>query len=294
MPHKDSTKLSHKERVYTIIDYIDKHIEDPSCRLDLDAISCIACLSHYHISRIFKGYTGESIHQYVKRLRLENAAKKLLYSQQSIQHIAESSAYNNFSAFTKAFKQHFGYPPSDFREKKNTLDSCIMHSSHAEKIIKGRNIIDIQIKTLMDQKVFFILKIGPYEDAASRAWSSLTQYAYSNQLMTSKTKNIGITYDMPEFTHEEKIRYCACITVDHHHKAKGEVGAKLIRGGCFATFIHQGPYEELCHTYDYIYKDWYIKNGATLRNQPSFSVYLTDPKTVDPDDLLTEIYVPIE
>ncbi|MCF6258351.1 MAG: AraC family transcriptional regulator [Gammaproteobacteria bacterium] len=121
MPHKNSTKLSHKERVNTIIEYIDAHIENPVSRLDLDTLASVACLSHYHISRIFKSHTGEGIHQYVKRRRLENSAKQLLYSKKPIQRIAESSSYNNFPAFTKAFKQYFGCSPSHFREKKNTV-----------------------------------------------------------------------------------------------------------------------------------------------------------------------------
>lgn len=294
MPSKYSTELSHKERVNTIINYIDAHIENPSYRLDLDTLASVACLSYYHISRIFKSYTGEGIHQYVKRLRLENAAKQLLYSQKSIQSIAESSSYNNFPAFTKAFKQHFGYPPSDFREKRNIPGFNKIRSAHAKKSTNGKNIVDMQTKTIADQKVMFTLKIGPYEDAANRAWSSLMQYGYSSQLITDKTMKIGITYDMPEFTHEERIRYCACITADHNYKAEGDIGIKLIQGGRFATFIHQGPYAELCYTYDYIYKNWYSKNRVILGNQPSFSIYLTDPGVVEPENLLTEIYVPIE
>lgn len=294
VPHKNSTKLSHKERVNTIIEYIDVHIENPAYRLDLDTLASVACLSHYHISRIFKSHTGEGIHQYVKRLRLENAAKQLLYSKKTIQHIAELSSYNNFPAFTKAFKQHFGCPPSDFRERKNIVDFHDIYPVHTERPVKGKNIIDMQTKNLPDQKVVFMLKIGPYEDAANRAWAGLMQYAYSQQLITRETTNIGITYDMPEFTHEEKIRYCACITIDHNHKAQGDIGTKLIPGGRFATFIHQGPYAELCYTYDYIYNDWYSKNNVTLSNHPSFSIYLTDPTKVDPENLLTEVYVPIE
>jgi len=121
MPHKNSTKLSHKERVNMIIEHIDAHIENPLSRLDLDTLASVAYLSHYHVSRIFKSQTGEGIHQYVKRLRLENAAKQLLYSKKPIRRIAESSSYNNFPAFTKAFKQYFGCSPSNFRGKKNSF-----------------------------------------------------------------------------------------------------------------------------------------------------------------------------
>jgi len=296
MPHKNSTKLSHRERVNTIIDYIDDHVENPSYRLDLDTLASVACLSHYHISRIFKSYTGEGVHQYVKRLRLENAAKQLVYSQKSIQCIAKSSSYSNYPAFTKAFKQHFGCPPSDFREKKYTFKSHHICSVDAEEkeSERGKNIIDMKIKTIGEQKVIFSRRTGSYEDAANQAWSSLMKYACSNHLVTNKTIKIGIVRDVPEFTHEEKIRYCACIVINRSHKTTGNIGLKLIQGGRFATFIHQGPYKDLYHTYDYIYKDWYLKNTITLGNQPCFSVYLTSPKTTDPENLLTEIYVPVE
>jgi len=152
MPHKNSTKLSHKERVNTIIDYIDRHIENPSYRLNIDTLASVACFSHYHISRIFKSYTGEGIHQYVKRLRLENSAKQLLYSQKSIRCIAKSSSYNSYPAFAKAFKQHFGCSPSDFREKKDILNRHTIYSLHAEESMKNENIIDVQIKTITDPK----------------------------------------------------------------------------------------------------------------------------------------------
>jgi len=133
VPHKNSTKLSHKKRVTTIIEYIDAHIENPSSRLDLNTLASVSCLSGYHISRIFKSHTGEGLHQYVKRLRLENAAKQLLYSKKTIQRIAESSSYNNFPAFTKAFKQYFGCSPRDFRRKKNTVNYCEMNFMNTDK-----------------------------------------------------------------------------------------------------------------------------------------------------------------
>lgn len=294
MPHKKSTKLSHTERVNTIINYIDRHIENPSYRLDIETLAGVACLSHYHISRIFKSYTGEGIHQYVKRLRLENSAKQLLYSEKSIQCIAESSSYNNYPAFTKAFKQHFGCPPRNFRENKNIRNNRSIYSTRDEKSLRGKNIIDMQVKTTADQKVLFTSRTGAYENAANEAWSSLMQYAWSNQLITDQTKNIGVTYDISEFTDEERIRYCACITINHSHEGKGDISEKLIQGGRFATFIHQGAYKELCHTYDYIYKEWYTKNNIIISDCPGFSIYLTDAKEVASENLLTEIYVPIE
>lgn len=122
MPNR-SIKLTDDERVNLIIAYIDRHLQNPTCcHINLDSLSNAACLSHFHLSRIFKSYMGESIHQYIKRLRLENAAKRLHYSKDSIQGIAESCTYKNLPAFTKAFKQRFGYSPREFREKKITLD----------------------------------------------------------------------------------------------------------------------------------------------------------------------------
>ncbi len=124
MSHKDSTKLLHMKRIKAVTDYIGRHINDPfCCNLNLEALAKSVHTSHYHLSRIFRQYMNETIHQYIKRRRLESAALQLSNNDNSIQHIARLCTYNSLPAFTKAFKQFHGCCPREYREKQ-TPPAC--------------------------------------------------------------------------------------------------------------------------------------------------------------------------
>ena len=99
-------------RIKLVLIYILHNFKD---NLQLDQLAGIACMSPYHFHRLFKNYTGESVYAYIKKLRLEYAALCLLKSGEPASNIALSSGYSNLSAFSKAFRQHYGVSPQDFR-----------------------------------------------------------------------------------------------------------------------------------------------------------------------------------
>ena len=57
--------------IQEVVDYIDSHLED---RLDSESISRQAGYSRYHLSRMFTSITGLSLHTYIQRRRLTEAA----------------------------------------------------------------------------------------------------------------------------------------------------------------------------------------------------------------------------
>ena len=73
--------------------------------------------SKFHLSRCFQRKKGVTIHQYVKAKRLENAAKQLISSEQSIVDIAIEAQYSSQPAFTAAFRQYYHCTPQIFRER---------------------------------------------------------------------------------------------------------------------------------------------------------------------------------
>lgn len=159
----------------------------------------------------------------------------------------------------------------------------------------------IEIREIDDLKVISVVKTGKYSDSASEAWSSLCKFAYSNtvgkkdKMITPESKFIGIGYDDPKTTPEEKLRYGACITIDKHVENQGEVVVSLISGGKYAVFLHKGSYDYLKDTYNKIFQEWLPNSGHKLRNIPTFEQYLNrDPRRTKPENLKTEIYIPIE
>ena len=62
-------------------------------------------------------------------------------------------------------------------------------------------------------------------------------------------------------------------------------------GGTMAKIVHKGPYEACESAYTALFK-WIADNGYMV-SDPTREVYLNDPHTVKPEDILTEIYAPV-
>ncbi len=120
MAVKKDTTIDHKERLNRVLIYIQENINSP---MSLETLSGVAFFSPFHFHRIFKAFVGETVNDYIRRIRLEHAALKLSYSYETITSIALASGYETPSAFTKAFRQHFGKIPliSEIQEKSASL-----------------------------------------------------------------------------------------------------------------------------------------------------------------------------
>ena len=84
--------------------------------LDRETLADVAGFSVPHFHRIFTAHTGESAISYVRRVRLERAARKLRMGAVDITEVALAAGYDSHAAFSKAFRQQFGLSPSEFRQ----------------------------------------------------------------------------------------------------------------------------------------------------------------------------------
>jgi AraC family transcriptional regulator len=99
------------------LEEVDQYIRDNISRsLNREVLASVAGFSVPHFHRIFTAQKGENIAAYVRRIRLERAGWKLRMGAVDITEVALAAGYDSHAAFSKAFKQQFGYSPSDFRE----------------------------------------------------------------------------------------------------------------------------------------------------------------------------------
>jgi len=279
---KKTTKNDYLQSIYKVIHYIEENYNDD---LTLDELSKVASFSKYHFHRIFKSIIGENLSEYIKRVRLSSTTLKFK-SDKKITQIALDSGYETNASFSKAFKNHFGITPKEFSQnvKKN----------------KGLKMQEPKIVELEPVEVLYVRKEGKYDTSAGEAWEVLMKFAYTNKikfkknLMGKSAMMFGIGHDNPNIIDEEKQRYDACISWDDKTvKPQGEISAKTIDGGNYAMFLHKGTYENLKSTYDMI-GDWIVQGGITLEDKPIFEKYLNrDPRRTKPENLKTQIYVPI-
>lgn len=291
MPNKEQTINDHRERLIRVLVHIQERADGP---LSLERLAGVARFSPFHFHRVFAAYVGETLHEYLRRIRLDKAAFRLHYSDDPVTDIALSAGYETPTAFTKAFKRRFGKNPTEYKRIRREKLPAVVDIPAMKA--PGRKVMNMKpaIRTMTGQKVLFVRKTGQYARAAGEAWATLMKFAYSHGLMNRETKAIGISHDSPEITPEEQIRYDACITFRGPVKPEGEVGVQTIAGGRYAVFLHRGPYSAFHETYAHIMTRWYPESGETFRDLPCFELYMNrDPRRTKPENLKTEIYVPI-
>jgi AraC family transcriptional regulator len=57
---------------------------------------------------------------------------------------------------------------------------------------------------------------------------------------------------------------------------------------------HEGSYDDFSTTYGHLCAEWLPANGYQCRNAPALEVYHNDPQNTRPEDLRTDICVPVE
>ena len=280
---KTTTRDDYIQSVFKVVLYIEEHYNEA---LTLDMLSREASFSKFHFHRVFKSVTGESLGDYIRRVRLSTATLKFL-TNQKITQIAMDSGYETNASFSKAFKQHYGMTPKEF--------------SRSAKMIKGAKMPKPKFVELEAVDVLYVRKKGDYMRSCAEAWEVLMGFAYTQKikekknLMGKEAMMLGVSHDDPSITAMDELRCDACISWDDKSvKPQGEVLSKTIEGGKYAMFLHKGSYDGLKNAYEEV-ADWIVQSGEELRECPIFEKYLNrDPRRTKPENLRTEIYVPIK
>ena len=98
-------------RIAGIQAYIDAHIEE---ELTIDQIAEASFLSKFHMMRLFRACTGQSVHQYICQRRLM-LARELIRQGTGATEAAFRCGFGSYSAFTRAYAACFGTTPTGRR-----------------------------------------------------------------------------------------------------------------------------------------------------------------------------------
>ena len=82
-----------------------------------------------------------------------------------------------------------------------------------------------------------------------------------------------------------------CVPVAGPVSGDGEVYSRELEGGTMATTVHHGPYSQIGPAYHTL-TGWISEHGHEIAGPPR-EIYLNDPQTVLPEELLTLVEFPI-
>ena len=96
-----------------VIRYITENYEKP---LTIKSLANRIYVSPEHFCRTFKKYTGISVWDFIKKVRIDKAQTLLLNTNLSICKVAEAVGYYDEKHFSKLFKEKLGISPSKYRK----------------------------------------------------------------------------------------------------------------------------------------------------------------------------------
>jgi AraC family transcriptional regulator len=298
-------------RVHKAIDFLDANL---SREVSLEELAAVACFSKFHFHRIFKEVTGETVGQFALRLRLQRAASELVFNHaKNVTAIAYDCGFAESSVFSRAFRQRYGASPSQWRKGDHVLpdsnqrqmlgNQCqslatiIGYPAWTEQQPEWRmkmtdmKEISVTIEDMPDLTVACVRHVGSYSQIGS-AFDALYAWAGPRGLANPPAKVLGIYYDMPGSTTEDKLRSDACVTVAPGTKAEGNVSVKTIPSkGKYALghFEFDGK-EGFQKAWNAMFAVWLPQSGYQCDDRPTFELYRNDCQN---DHYLVDICIPV-
>ena len=153
---------------------------------------------------------------------------------------------------------------------------------------------EITIVTVPAQKVLGITKTGNYQ-LIPELLMKVIGYTISEKIAIAGPPVFLCHETSPESVKEANEKGTAVVEVawpiSGPAHSSGEIRAYELPGGKMVRAIHKGPYEACEPTYLRVFS-WIADKGLMI-NGPIREVYLNDPCQVKPEEIITEIYVPV-
>ncbi|MEI7743250.1 MAG: AraC family transcriptional regulator [Chloroflexota bacterium] len=106
------TAADRRQQIRPVLAYVDGHCRES---ITLEDVAEVAHISPSRVRHVFKDVTGVSFKEYVTQVRVAEAKRLLLATDQSVADIARSVSYTNLNQFYKVFHRSCAMSPGEYR-----------------------------------------------------------------------------------------------------------------------------------------------------------------------------------
>lgn len=121
---------------------------------------------------------------------------------------------------------------------------------------------------------------------------SIFMKEFFKQSLTSSGPLLGVYYNSPEEVKEEDLKWGIGFPVSKDSKVQEPLKMGEFKYKKIAEYLYVGPYEKSEGAYNKIFK--HINDKGYKVIGPFFESYLNDPSQVKPEELKTNIFVPVK
>lgn len=294
------------KRINKVLTFIDENLD---AELSLQKISNVAFYSPFHLHRLFKAITNETLNFYITRKRIERTAMMLIHNKEfSIAEIAEKYGFNNDSTFSRTFKKTYGQSPSEFRKSNLNNFSKIskVYSNNGKEnfvtqeylcnIINLKNWIKmnakIEIKEMPKMNLAYVTQIGV--NGIDSSFQRIIKWATPKEFLSKSETNVcRVFHDSFKVTDADKVRMSIGILTNQEVTAEGEIGITTIEKGknIVAHFVIEP--KEFEKSWDSLFI-WMNENGYKKADRFPFEIYHNNFNEHQEKKCIIDFIIPIE
>jgi len=299
-------KEDYIKRINQILTFIDDHLESD---LSLEVVAKVGCYSPFHLHRLFKAITNETLNAYVTRKRVERAAMQLVHKHElTIAEVALQNGFNSNSSFTRAFSKLYGQSPTDFRKinfqnfsKIGKMDSKIGEVNRLtdEYFCNINNLKNwmmmnakIELKELPQLRMAYITQIGV--DGLENAFDRIVKWARPKGILAKEGSDVvRVFHDSFKITDEDKIRMSIGVIVNDDILPEGEVGISTIESGKYLV----GRFEIVLQDFEKSWNGlflWMNDQGYKKAEGNPFEIYHNNFNEHPEKKCLVDFCIPVE
>lgn len=252
--------------------------------------------SPFHFHRRFVSAVGETPRRHVSRLRLERAAYLLAITDEPVVAIALHVGYEAHETFTRAFRRHFGVPPTEYRRAAKRAQQTRL-KRNASFTGEGCRLSSVRVLTLPPKLLLGTRRMGPYETLPmpplgehDAVWAPVLAWARETGVPCEETP-WAICHDDPTLTPGPQQRLDACLPVLVRPPIAGPFTLETFGGGLYAGVEHVGPHTTIGQAYRHVADGIRRSSAVAFATGPPVQIFRHLSR--DPCLHRTEVYFPV-
>lgn len=275
------------------LDYIEANLKN---KLYLEELADKANFSAWHFHRVFNALTGVTVGEYIRRRRMSEASRELVYGRKSLELIAAEYQFGSREAFSRAFKSCCGISPGLVRKRMSPIINYAPVRLHFSPALKG----DKMLTPRLESKAAFTVvgmtcQSTMQNNVIPKLWDDFNPRCEEIKHSVKPNTCLGICMSNPneEMTDTTPFTYLAGVEVSSADDIPQGMIAKMLPSSDYAVFEHHGSLETLGNTYDDIYTGWFAQAPYLQDKDFDFELYDDRFEFGSPDSIM-EIWVPIK
>lgn len=271
------------------LQYLEDNLQQS---IDLQEFKQQTTYSYEMFSRVFSILTNKSLSEYLRQMRLSEAAKLIRYSSLTITEIALSFNYDSTDAFSYAFKKFHQVTPSAVRKG---ADFISFQPLSFQITTKGGNQMDVRI---VKKEGFYIAGIKQQAELVTELnelrftelWESF------EEKMKSLPKDYHLQapfYGVCKMINEQEMEYYAATEIKDK-AVLTQLGLQeiYIPESDYAVFTLKGPINRsIKEGWKYAMNTFFAQEKYKMKQSYDFELYL--PGNIYSEDYQMELWIPI-